>query len=455
MINFKSLSQRLYFALTGALIIFSLLIFLVSTLVLEEKTERLYDNMLLAVSKSINDKLYVKKSKLKIDMDYFSIDTLSDVRNEKIFYRIVAPDGSLLAGFEGLALVEGKGNKSHYFYDTIYAGTELRAVQYTVPTKLGTAKIIVAESKQGRESTLSGLKKSIIFIAIFVCLLAAVLMVSIVKRSLKPLKELQKEIRLRSESNLSPIVSRVPPEVEALVSSLNNLMSRLHTSIETSNNFNTDLSHQLRTPLAEMKLQLSFYHKSSDKKLLSDIENNLTLMTRMTQQMLHYAKAQNSVVTDEYWREIDMVELCRRFCLNHAPMVFEQGQSLAFETNIDRVSCRVDEVMLESALLNLIENATKYGRPINCDEEGEIVLSVVATGKAVALSVRDHGQGVEEGNLASLTERHLRIDQTKQGSGLGLPIVQQIAESHQARLVVKSIKGSGLCASIVGIPIRD
>lgn len=455
MLNLKSLSQRLYFALTSTLIVFSLMIFLVSSLVLEEKTERLYDNMLLAVAKNINDKLYVKKGKLKIEMDYFSVDTLSDVRNEKIFYRIVDPSNELLAGFEGLSLVDRDDNLPYKFYDTTYAGTELRAVQYQASTKIGVATVVVAESKQGRNSTLLGLKKSIIYVAIIICFFSAILMVSIVKRSLRPLKELQKEIRLRSELNLSPIESSVPPEVEALVTSLNSFMFRLHASFETSHNFNTDLSHQLRTPLAEMKLQLSFYQKSANAGLLADIENNLTLMTRMTQQMLHYAKAQNSVVTEEYWRNEELVELCRQFCLNHAPMVYSLGQSLAFETNIEKVICRVDAVMLESALLNLIENATKYGKPLRNNMEGEIILSVVATGHNVAVSVSDQGPGVEASVVENLTQRHLRIDQSKQGSGLGLSIVQQIAYNHGANLIIRSTTPSGLCVSITELTIVE
>lgn len=158
MINFQSLTHRLYLALAGALIFLTMLIFAISNFVLQDKSERLYDNMLVAVSKNIDDKLYVKDNKLKLDMDYFSVDTLSEVRSEKIFYRIVAPDGRLLAGFEGLALAEKSGNESVYFYQTQYAGTPLRAVQYASRTKLGTAYIVVAESMQGRKATLDGLK---------------------------------------------------------------------------------------------------------------------------------------------------------------------------------------------------------------------------------------------------------------------------------------------------------
>ncbi len=452
MINFQSLTHRLYLALAGALIFLTMLIFAISNFVLQDKSERLYDNMLVAVSKNIDDKLYVKDNKLKLDMDYFSVDTLSEVRSEKIFYRIVAPDGRLLAGFEGLALAEKSGNESVYFYQTQYAGTPLRAVQYASRTKLGTAYIVVAESMQGRKATLDGIQKQITFATVLTCLVAMLLVAFLVQRALKPLNKLQKEIKLRSESNLEPITFDVPPEVNALVESLNKLMARLHKSIKASQNFNADLSHQLRTPLAEMKMQLSLCReeKRADDSTLDALEHNITLMARMTHQMLHYAKAQNSSITDEYWRVVDVVDFCKEFCCKHAAMIFNKGQSIAFESELVSVRCRVDEVMLESALLNLVENSLKYAS--SDAEDREITLSVTMSNSLLDISVKDQGPGVDEDRLNDLIERRVRIDQNKQGFGLGLSIAREVAAMHGGSLKVENVT-PGFKVSIVGLEV--
>ncbi|MBV7261048.1 sensor histidine kinase [Photobacterium sp. WH24] len=452
MINFHSLSQRLYLAITSALIIFTGLIFFISTWVLKDKTERLYDNMMIAVSKNLDDKLYVKDDKLKIDMDYFSIDTLSDTHSEKIFYRIVAPNGDLLAGFDGLSLADKKGYPT-VFYHTIYAGTELRAVQYTSKTPLGDALIVVAESNQGRHTTISGLRKQIAFAAVLICIGTLILVAFIVQKGLHPLSRLQKEIRMRSEANLDPIETDVPPEVEALVRSLNNLMARLQRSIKISHNFNSDLSHQLRTPLAEMKMQLAMYRRDFQIEKLNDVDRNITLMTRLTEQMLHYVKAQNSTVSNKYWSCLDLVEFCRNFCEKYAPMVFSQGQAIAFETKIESAVCRIDEALLESALLNLIENALKYGK--SHQGEGEIVLKLTSGNDSLSLSVTDQGSGVCNQDLESMLERKVRLDRSKQGFGLGLAIVKQVAEMHGGQLVITNASPRGLCITLSGLKINQ
>ncbi len=450
MINFQSLSQRLYFAITSALILLTLLIFFISTWVLKDKSERLYDNMLVAVTKNIEDKLVVKGNKLKLDMDYFSIDTLSDVRSEKIFYRIVSPNGDLLAGFEGLSLTKEK-DYPIVLYDTTYAGTELRAAQYISRTAIGDAVIVIAESKQGRNATISGLKTQITLVSILVCIGALILVAFIVRKGLEPLSQLQKEIRLRSEANLEPIEANVPPEVEALVQSLNSLMAKLHRSIQISHNFNSDLSHQLRTPLAEMKMQLDMYRRYPQTNNLEGLECNVALMTRLTEQMLHYAKAQNSTVLSEYWVETNLVEFCRSFCQKHAPMVFNHGQSIAFETEVYSLICNIDETLLESALLNLIENSLKYGKPEN--GEGEIVVKLTYHNGIVSLSIIDQGNGVNEQDITSILERKVRLDRSKQGFGLGLAIVKQVAEIHKGKLEIANATPHGLKVTMSGLQV--
>ncbi|MFC3023009.1 sensor histidine kinase N-terminal domain-containing protein [Vibrio zhugei] len=451
MINLQSLSQRLYFAIASALILLTLFIFFISTWVLEEKSERLYDNMLIAVTKKIDDKLVVKNNKIHLDMDYFSIDTLSDVRSEKIFYRIIAPNGDLLAGFEGLPLAPKPKEQSIVLYNTVYSGTPLRAAQYTARTLIGDAIIVIAESKHGRHATLSGLKRQIILVALFTCIGTLILVAFIVRKGLKPLNQLQQEIRLRSETNLNPIDTNVPPEVEALVQSLNNLMARLQKSIEISHNFNSDLSHQLRTPLAEMKMQLDMYHRSPQTEDLNGLERNIALMTRLTEQMLHYAKIQNRTVSSEYWTNVDIVAFCRHFCQKHAPMVFNRGQSIAFETTVASVQCHIDETLLESALLNLIENSLKYGSPTH--REGEIIMRLTRDNQTVSISITDQGHGVNQQALQSMLERKVRLDRSKQGFGLGLAIVKQVVEMHGGQLHIVNALPRGLKVTLSGLHI--
>ncbi|WP_311568491.1 sensor histidine kinase [Photobacterium arenosum] len=230
-------------------------------------------------------------------------------------------------------------------------------------------------------------------------------------------------------------------------------MARLQRSIKISHNFNSDLSHQLRTPLAEMKMQLAMYRRDFQIEKLNDVDRNITLMTRLTEQMLHYVKAQNSTVSNKYWSCLDLVEFCRNFCEKYAPMVFNQGQAIAFETKIESAVCRIDEALLESALLNLIENALKYGK--SHQGEGEIVLKLTSGNDSLSLSVTDQGSGVCDQDLESMLERKVRLDRSKQGFGLGLAIVKQVAEMHGGQLEITNASPRGLCITLSGLKINQ
>ncbi|WP_373958385.1 sensor histidine kinase [Vibrio gigantis] len=452
MLNLRSIYHRLFIALASALVIFALTIFAIANLTLKGKTEALYDKMLVAVSQNIAEKIYIKDGKLSIDMFYFSIDSLSDVRDEKVFYRVVTKSGKQLAGFEGIELAKDQEQRLT-FYGVTYAGTDLRAVQYRVNTKLEPVFIVVAESTQGREATISESQKQIAVAALVIGFFAMIVIMLIIDKGLKPLKTLRREIRSRSDTNLEPLELATPPEVDDLVQSLNSLMKKLSLSIEASRNFNADLSHQLKTPLAEMKILLNIYRNDKQVSSLEGIEGNIDKMNRLTQQMLHYANVQNSSMANEQWKNTDVVSLCREFCLMRAPLVFQQGQSLAFESDLERAYCYVDATMLESALLNILENALKYAN--SKLTEPEIIVRVERANQTLKISVIDQGVGINNMQIERLLDRHVRIDRTQQGSGLGLAIVNKIVEIHGGKLSIKNVKPHGLCVAIDGLAINE
>lgn len=452
MLNLRSIYHRLFIALASALVIFALTIFAIANLTLKGKTEALYDKMLVAVSQNIAEKIYIKDGKLSIDMFYFSIDSLSDVRDEKVFYRVVTKSGKQLAGFEGIELAKDQEQRLT-FYGVTYAGTDLRAVQYRVNTKLEPVFIVVAESTQGREATISESQKQIAVAALVIGFFAMIVIMLIIDKGLKPLKTLRREIRSRSDTNLEPLELATPPEVDDLVQSLNSLMKKLSLSIEASRNFNADLSHQLKTPLAEMKMLLNIYRNDKQVSSLEGIEDNIDKMNRLTQQMLHYANVQNSSMANEQWTNTDVVSLCREFCLMRAPLVFQHGQSLAFESDLEHAYCYVDATMLESALLNILENALKYAN--SKLTEPEIIVRVERANQTLKISVIDQGVGINNMQIERLLDRHVRIDRTQQGSGLGLAIVNKVVEIHGGKLSIKNVKPHGLCVAIDGLPITE
>ena len=446
-----SLFSRLFFLSVIPLMILIIITVAISSAVLGNKTENLYDNMLLAVSLNIKDRLYMSNRKLKLDMDYFSIDTLNAARNEKVFYRIEGPDGIILAGFRGLSFAPNVTNEPYQFYDTVYAGTALRALEMTIKTTEGEAKIVVAESQQGRMSSREEVHWIMLIIAIFMCLSTAATSYFAVRKGLRPLNMLQHQVANRSELQLDPIVTPVPIEINKLVKAINQLMARLKLTIDEIQTFNADLSHQLRTPLAEMKTHLALMRKSPSESDLQHLDERINYMSRTTQQLLHYAKSKHSLTNKGNWHKVDLVHLCQRICMSMAPRVYANGQTLEFDSNESPLIRFVDAVMLEGAMTNLLDNACKYAVNDQGHATGIITVSVLALPEGdIELRISDEGQGIPEASLLEVTKRHLRLDQQQLGSGLGLTIVKQICEQHNATLALSNRSTGGLQVSIIG-----
>jgi len=222
MINSGSLFKRLFLAILLSLLCLTLLFFSITTSFIEQKTQALFDNMLLAVATNIQDKLVIKRGELQLNMDYFSIDSLSMARNEKVFYRIENADNKLLAGAKGLKFYQqvhpDKNNNMqplNYYYTT-YAGTDLRAVELHFPYSKGIARIIIAESLQGRQKVLDEVTLFMILAAVILAIISAFITYLTLKWGLSPIRKIQKKISRRSEFNLKPIVTTAPHEVKEL-----------------------------------------------------------------------------------------------------------------------------------------------------------------------------------------------------------------------------------------------
>ena len=245
-----SLFQRLFLGILLSFLCLTLLFFSITTSFVAKKTEALFDNMLLAVATNIQDKLVMKRGELQLNMDYFSIDFLTTARNEKVFYRIENSDNKLLAGAKGLKFYQQvhseKSNPKHHlnFYYTTYAGTDLRAVEVRLPYSKGIARIIIAESLQGRQQILNEITLFMILAAVVLCATSAIITYLTLQWGLNPIRKIQKKISRRSEFNLKPIDTSAPHEVRELINALNRLMLRLQKTIDETQRFNADLSHQ-------------------------------------------------------------------------------------------------------------------------------------------------------------------------------------------------------------------
>ena len=238
-------------------------------------------------------------------------------------------------------------------------------------------------------------------------------------------------------------VSGAQREVDRLVSTFNEMLSRLERSVENEKSFISDASHELRTPLSVIRAQ-SEYALSPDcppeerENSLQVILDCSTRASDMISQMLALSRmdAQRQPLSRE---PINISEMLESIAEQLEPLAAQRGIRIETACRPD-VILNCDEILMMRALFNLMQNAIDYGR-----EGGHVWASVERSGGGVTIRVRDDGAGISESDCERIWRRFYRVRATAHGSGagLGLPMAQQIIEQHGGTIGVKSALGVG------------
>jgi two-component system sensor histidine kinase TctE len=265
-------------------------------------------------------------------------------------------------------------------------------------------------------------------------------------RGIKPLSQLEERIRERKPDDLSPLDDKaVPMEVAPLVVSVNDLLERLKDSIVTQKRFLADAAHQLKTPLAGLRMQADLAQRSGSseedlKKSLQQIGRASVQATHTVNQLLSLARAEGGGANLPL-QSCDMVALASEVLQDCLPRAMDKGLDLGFEgvdAGTPGAHVQGNPTLLKEMLRNLVENAIHY-TPSTPECQGVITLRVLVDpySRALVIQVEDNGPGIP------LPERELvfqpfyrALGTNVDGSGLGLPIVKEIAQQHGATVSI-------------------
>lgn len=423
---------------------FSILLFYFIYSVLDKRVNSFFDDRLYAVAKSIEQSIGVQQGELIVDLPNFSIDFLSTNDEGLIYYSVVDEHNEVLVGWNGILKKKTFKNKEMLFYDINYYGTPLRIITLKTviigSTKNYTAYVSLAESLEERKTNIH----EMVIIAIGIMSIVAIFLISImiiaVKKGLSPLHKLKNIIKTRDKRDLNPIVFDTPKEIEDVVNSINILLKRSRENIEYIEHFNSDVSHQLRTPLAEIKVKIEQNFKKNDKeyKPLMDIIDS---MSHLVEQLLLYAKTNPNSINIKTFKRININKFAKDYSMKVVPRIYAKNFEFAFEDMKTQNFIYADPILLESMLNNIVNNALKYAVDKNGKAMGTILLELQKKENRVCISIKDEGYGISENHLKNIFKRSFRVDTSKKGSGLGLSIVRQIAILHQADVYAKNDNG--------------
>ena len=261
-----------------------------------------------------------------------------------------------------------------------------------------------------------------------------------VKRSIHPLKELASELSERRADNLAPVSRAVPQETQTLVDALNRLFARVQTSIEREQRFTSDAAHELRSPLAALKVQaevLALSDTAEQPYHLQQIQQSLNRAEHLINQLLTLARLDPEQGLKNT-APINWESLSSQVLQNTNLSAREKRIRLKREFLAEPPLLQGDDALLQLMLRNLLDNAVRYS-----PENSEVGLYFHAD----RIEVRDQGTGIAPEHLSRIKERFYRpAGQNAQGSGLGLSIAEHIAKLHGLTLKLENRDGGGLSA---------
>ncbi len=376
-------------------------------------------------------------------------------------------NGSLLPYREVREVLRGGKDSAYGFHHISRSAQEgiftfneesVWAVYYTVPLMtngmVSGAVLFSASIQDVVDSLMAVTQRITIVFAIVV--IAMIIAVSILSGWLaRPIAELTSAIRRMGTQGYVRVDVKGSSEIAELGNAFNRMSERIEDHDRTRNEFVANASHELKTPLATMKLlsETILYQDNPDpalmKEFFGDINHEVDRLTRIVSELLKLVQEDASAggLNFETLRLDALVEgVCGRL------ETLAQNKNITLITDLAPVEMQGDSMRLEQIVVNLVENAIKY------TDEGSVSVSVSDEGEWAVFTVKDTGIGIPEESIEHLFERFYRVDKARSrstgGTGLGLSITEKLINLHGGSIEVRSKLGEGSTFT-VQLPVKQ
>jgi two-component system sensor histidine kinase QseC len=365
---------------------------------------------------------------------------------ELIQFQIWDKDSKLLLKSHSAPLIPLAKNISGF--STNWVDGQMWHVFTNVDVETG-MRIDVGERSDFREELEGRVTQDSIFIMLITYPFLGILIWIIVGRGLDSIRQVANEVRQKTPSSLEPVnIEAIPAEIKPLIDELNKLFGRLRDAFEREKRFAADAAHELRTPLAALKTQTQVAINIKDPvDLRTALDNILTGVDRsshVVQQLLTMSRMVPQATLQQF-DKVDIVLEARTQIAEIAPHAIEKNTDIELIADEDHIMIPGNAPAINILIRNLVDNAIRY-----CPEGSEIKVTVQRTSATANLVVADNGPGIAPELRERVFERFFRVLGSKaQGSGLGLGIVAQIVEWHNAEIVLGEPEhGTGLVVTV-------
>ena len=389
---------------------------------------------------------------LELSLSPQEMKTVLFDQTESLFFAVLRPDGSLLAGHAGL-YPNGLDVKAGPHFDAIdYQNRTLRSVTIhrDQPTDF---YVVMAQTTTSRDRMVQRLLAFSIAPQILLLIWLAAWLQRAIENDLVPLVSLERALERRDARDLAPLpVSASTRDVQRLGLAINALLGRIANSVQAQREFSGNVAHELRTPLAGIRALADYGLRHRDPQVwreqLEGIAQSQERASHLVDQLLALAladEAQHTLVQEP----VALDALVRDAVIRFLPRADAAHVDLGARGVEQPVYVLGNDALIEGVLNNLLDNALRYGLADAGDRR--ITVSVVEAPQAVILSVSDNGPGVSREQLTKLSQRWVQGsagEALKEGSGLGLAIVNEYLRLINARVAMQNEEPSGLRVSV-------
>jgi len=411
-----------------------------------------FDRTLAASLKSMREGIALRDGRVEVEVPNLALEIFDAADGSRVYYQIRDERGATITGYEDLPMPDKPGRALYrpQFYDAEYRGMPVRMAAMPLPlhdvrsARTQLVWVLLAESTEPREQLASDiLIGSLLQELVLVCLALGIVWFG-VRRGLQPLHRLSDAMAARGPDDLEPLEdATLPVETKPLVLAVNQYVARLHRMIEGRKRFFADAAHQLKTPLAiiqaESELALREHDLPSARAHVQRLHGSVQQAAKEVAQLLSLSRLEPDSGYAPTLRRLRLDTLAQNVALEWAPLARREGVDLGFEGAAAEIDGQAE--LLQELIGNLIDNAIRYA--------GAGALLTVRV-DAHRLAVEDNGPGVAPCERESVFNRFYRgaSGASRDGTGLGLPIVREIARIHDATVTLGDTPGGGLTVTI-------
>ncbi len=402
-----------------------------------------YDRALMDVSLALASQVEITGNNLNLQLPDIAEKVLLIDGYDKLFYRVMDLKGRTVAGNTGLPGPIMPFENGKLYYDGKLDGKTVR-VAALLSRLNGTPFIVLSAETKLKRDWLVGEIILAMLVPEGLLIIAAIFMIRrSVRNGLASIHPLREELVRRTHTDLSQLpLKDIPEEIYPIFTEVNELLTRLSKSLDTNRRFIADASHQLRTPIAALQAEAEMALRSANPdESLKKIVLGTRRITHLAHQLLTLSRLEPKQTHTP--KLVDLAQLTKNAADRWIPLALERSIDLGFE--LSPATVMGEPIWLEELANNLIDNAIRY-TPIG----GIVTVRCGRNANQTSWEVEDSGPGIPSEERERIFERFYRLDTSSvDGCGLGLPIVREIAHSHNASISIEN--GNNLGGALIRV----